>query len=209
MQWVMGMDPGVLPEKEIYPIDVAYYSNGIFISSPEDDVNTSLAYMDNFVSYGRLGNSNNLLTVKKGQTNIRFNYPYFWEGLIVSIAGIIVAIGFLFYVRYSRNRDIKAILIRKDRNESEAELAEAFDEEEVQEEEKALLTEEKEVEEKEVKEAEVEELEPEPEPEPESEPEPEPEPEPGPEPEPEPEPKFKDFDLPLVPGDDFDIPPRG
>ncbi len=164
MQWVMGMDPGVLPEKEIYPLDVTYYPNGIFINSTEDDVNTSIAYMDNFVSSNKLGNENNLVTVKQGQTNIHFTYPYFGDGLIVSIAGIIVAIGFLLYVRFSRNRDIKAILIRKDKNGTDAEKIEEFDEEEVLEAEKALLTEvkveekvEEEVEEEEVEEEKVEE----------------------------------------------------
>ena len=105
MQWVMGMEPAHLPQKEIYPIEVSSFLNGMMINSPVDDLNTSIAYQDIFRSDKAIVEDNNLLVVKSGNTIIRVVYPYLMESIIVTGIGVILCMIFLIYCFASEIRD--------------------------------------------------------------------------------------------------------
>jgi len=58
-----------------------------------------LTYHEMFESERKLEEQNNLLYVNSGKTEIAMNYPYFYLGLVVSVAGFILSILFLWWVR--------------------------------------------------------------------------------------------------------------
>ena len=89
-----GKELQELPEREIIPLDIAYGSDTIAITSPEEQVNTSLAYHDIFVSKQKLQKKNQLTYVSKGTTEITMKYPYLVEGLLLTIVGVILSIWF-------------------------------------------------------------------------------------------------------------------
>ena len=105
MQWVMGMEPAVLPKKEIYPMEVSSFLNGMMINSPVDDLNSGIAYQDIFRSDRSLEEDNNLLVVQSGNTIIRVVYPYLMESLIITGIGVILCMIFLTYCLASEIRD--------------------------------------------------------------------------------------------------------
>ncbi len=121
MQWVMGMDPGNLPERKIYPLDVKYSDDSITITSDVPGINTTLAYHDNFRSDSRLYVDNNLLVVDDGVTRISFAYPRFKEGLIVTLFGIFVFAALLSYMFYAEKRDKKTAQENADTEENSSE----------------------------------------------------------------------------------------
>ena len=53
-----------------------------------ENVNTTIAYQDNFVSDSKIINNYNLLYVTERHTEIKLVYPYETQGMIVSAAGI-------------------------------------------------------------------------------------------------------------------------
>lgn len=81
-----------VPQREIVPIKVSYGENVITIESDKNGVNTSLACLDIFDSNKEIIQKNNLLVVNEGTTTITLHYPYFVEGLSVSIIGIVATI---------------------------------------------------------------------------------------------------------------------
>jgi uncharacterized membrane protein len=89
-----------LPEREIIPITVKYTSDTIVIDSPVENVNTTIAYQDNFVSDDNIRSQNNLLFVTKKHTEIKLEYPYLKQGVAASAAGIIITIIFMFLIRF-------------------------------------------------------------------------------------------------------------
>ncbi len=105
MQWVMGIEPGQLPKKELYPIDITYRPDGISIHSDYDMVKTGIAYHDNFSSDKSFYDDNHILVVQKGDTEIKFVYPYFRQGILVTIFGILSMISFLMYIERAHKRD--------------------------------------------------------------------------------------------------------
>ncbi len=191
----MGMDPGVLPQREIYPMAISYGNNEIAIDSEADFLNTGLSYHDCFRSNAEIFTDNNLLIVRKGHTQIKITPPYFIEGILVTVAGLLLLILLLWYVRRSDLRD-KGLIKKKDKKEKKEEEKEPEEEKEyfypelqkVKEEEKK---EEKEEKIEEIKEEVKEEIKEDSEPV-------------------ETETSAKkfdnDFDIPMKSGDDFDIP---
>ncbi len=81
-----------LPERTIIPIEVEYSFNKIVIDTPVANVNTTIAYQDNFVSEDGIMNQNHLLFVTKEHTEITLFYPHLKEGLIVSLTGALAMI---------------------------------------------------------------------------------------------------------------------
>lgn len=93
---VLGLSPSELPQRQIVPLEIEYDKNSITIVSPEDGVNTALAYHDIFRSDRALEWKNNLTVVDQGTTVIEMVYPHFWAGLAVSLAGVALALLDLF-----------------------------------------------------------------------------------------------------------------
>lgn len=95
---ILKVNEDMLPSREIVPIDINYEKSKIVINSPMDDLNTTIAYQDNFRSDKKLVSENNLLTVNKGITEINLVYPYLKIGLIISIFGAMSTVIFLYYI---------------------------------------------------------------------------------------------------------------
>ena len=94
-----GVSDEELAEHEIVPLDISYTPSSITINSDSDNVDTTLAFHDIYESDSSITNKGNLTYVNKGTTVINLSYPYFYQGLAVSIAGIVIAIIFLLMVK--------------------------------------------------------------------------------------------------------------
>lgn len=84
-----------LPQRTIVPLSIEYRDNVITIESEYDHVNTTLAMHDIFQSEQELDVQNNMLCVGKGTTTIYLQYPHWVEGLLISLAGILLTVVFL------------------------------------------------------------------------------------------------------------------
>lgn len=73
-------------------MQVSFGKTEIHIRSEEENVNTTLAYQDNFVSESQLWQENNLLFVKEKDTKISIKYPKKEAGMAVSILGVLAAL---------------------------------------------------------------------------------------------------------------------
>ena len=89
----------MLPDRKITAIDVKYDNNQIIITSDSDNINTSIAYHDIFNASQRIEKKNNLTYVNKGTTVIKLGIPYIWQGALISIAGLILAIIWIFMLK--------------------------------------------------------------------------------------------------------------
>ncbi len=107
---VMDLQEENLPDRQIVPISVEYGTNIITIRSEYENVNTTLAYQDIFESDQPIRSMNNLLIVDQGTTVIRMSYPYFGEGLLVTLFGILAesAMAFLIF-RKSKKKPPQAL----------------------------------------------------------------------------------------------------
>lgn len=92
-----------LPDRALVPLDIAHAEDQIIIISPQDQVNTTIAYQDIFDSSEKIHSVHNLLEVNSGETKITLKYPYFWPGMIVSIFGVI---GWILFGVWMRKRQI-------------------------------------------------------------------------------------------------------
>lgn len=103
---MIGSSLNELPDRQIVPLEVEYSPDRIVITSPENQVNTSLAYHDIFHSNQKLVSENHLTYVNKGKTVITMKYPYLTEGFVMSIAGVILSVLYILWVRkrYSGER---------------------------------------------------------------------------------------------------------
>ena len=106
MDDAMRLDPAALPEREIVPINVSYARDKITIESDYDNVNTTIAYHDMFTSDQPIESRYHLTRVQKGWTEIQMHYPYFREGFVLSLVGLLLAGTHLVIVslRYHENR---------------------------------------------------------------------------------------------------------
>ena len=94
-----------VPEREIVPLDITYGTDSITVSSPKDNVNTSLAEHDIF--RGDFRTFNRLVFVDSGETVITYSYPYLLQGCLMSFAGVVTAGIMVFFIsRKKRNDDI-------------------------------------------------------------------------------------------------------
>lgn len=85
-----GIEAGSVPQRNVVPVEISYSADGIVIQTQQDNVNTGLAYLDSFSTKQEVKEENHLLIVNKGVTEIHFTYPYFLEGILLSVAGMLV-----------------------------------------------------------------------------------------------------------------------
>jgi len=96
-----------LPQRTVVPLELEYDGRKtITIRSDYDGVNTTLARQDIYTSEQTFREKNNLVYVDRGETVITLHYPYFWQGLAVSAAGVLMTAIFL---RNTRRRDQKRV----------------------------------------------------------------------------------------------------
>ncbi len=91
-----------LPTREIVPLDIEVSAKSLTITSPADDVNTTLAYHDIFQSEGNIWSENQLLYVDAGTTVIEFQYPYLVQGIVLEVVAVVLLIIFLMRIRKRR-----------------------------------------------------------------------------------------------------------
>lgn len=84
---MLGLNEDKLPHREIIPITIEYGVKGLTVDSPQENVNTTLAYLDLFRSENSLRSYDNLLVVDKGVTSIDFINPFKTEGIILTLLG--------------------------------------------------------------------------------------------------------------------------
>lgn len=87
---LMELDEEKLPDRKIVPLEITYETNKIIIKSEYDNVNTTIAWQDNFTSAEKISSMNNLLIVNKGITVITMEYPYLVKGIAVSAIGVLL-----------------------------------------------------------------------------------------------------------------------
>lgn len=90
-----------LPEREIVPITVTIEDNTITIESKKANVNTTLAFQDNFQSEQNFHNEGNLLVIDEPSVTLKIVYPLLVPGTLVSLLGILLSIGWIIFLRYS------------------------------------------------------------------------------------------------------------
>lgn len=91
---IFELSNGETPQREIVKTDVNYSFTGLDVTTNKDNVNTGLAYLDGFTTDSQTGEKHHLMIVNSGTTNIRSTYPYFKEGILVSVFGIVLLIVF-------------------------------------------------------------------------------------------------------------------
>lgn len=88
----IGVELQQAPKRKIVPLKLAYEKNKITIVSEYDDVNTTLANQDIFTSTADYRVENQLLYVNQGTTVLQMSYPYFIQGIIMSVTGAGLAV---------------------------------------------------------------------------------------------------------------------
>jgi len=91
-----------IPDRTIVPLDISYGDDCITITSPADNVNTTLAEHDIFE--GDIRTFNRFVYVDSGTTEITYKYPYLLQGSLMSLAGIIVVAGMCVFLRRKGNQ---------------------------------------------------------------------------------------------------------
>lgn len=103
---VFQLDPAELPIRQIVPISVSHVRDKITIDSAYDEVNTTIAYHDMFEASQPIESHSHLVQVNKGKTEITLHYPYFKQGMALSLVGLLLVITHLVIVqlRYAEDR---------------------------------------------------------------------------------------------------------
>ena len=104
---VFGISEEEMPAREIVPLDIQFKNRKITIDSPADNVGTTLADItDIFTADRSYENKNHMITVDKGKTVIQMHYPYFVQGLIVSLIGIVMLFAVMIVFHKNRRSDV-------------------------------------------------------------------------------------------------------
>lgn len=82
-----------LPSRRAVPLEVSYHVHGLELVSPEDGVNTTLAWHDSLISDRPLENDNGLMRIGEGTTSVTLTYPHLLPGALISLAGLVALIG--------------------------------------------------------------------------------------------------------------------
>lgn len=88
LQEVLGVSAQELPARTLIPLSVTQTASKLSVSSSADNVNTTLALLDNFQSDSPLYNYNHFLLVNRGTTEITWKHAHRFAGLILSICGL-------------------------------------------------------------------------------------------------------------------------
>lgn len=87
----LNQDVDELPHRDIVPISITCDKDKITVVSERDHVNTTLADHDIFDKQA-VYSMNNLIYVNQGTSVIPMKHPYWWQGLLVSILGLMALI---------------------------------------------------------------------------------------------------------------------
>ena len=99
----MKLSSTELPQREIVPLELIQTPQGMQITSPKSQVNTSFAMHDIFESQEPLYESNHLMYVAAGTTTIHYRYPYLGIGSIVSLGSLLMTI---YYMKNKKTKNV-------------------------------------------------------------------------------------------------------
>lgn len=97
-----ALDSGKLPDRKLYPISVNFDKNKIVIEATENQINTTIAFHDNFVSNNVITSKNHLTVVNSGKTVIKIKYPHLLAGSLITLVSAILT-GFFLYNNRKKN----------------------------------------------------------------------------------------------------------
>lgn len=103
MDDIFGVNSTEVPKRELVPLEIEVSNDKLVITSPQDNVNTTIAYQDNFVSEKKVTCYNQLLYVNQGTTTLYYKYPYLKKGGLISIFGLL-CLGLLSKKIYRRKK---------------------------------------------------------------------------------------------------------
>ena len=117
---IVDTSTDTLPSHVIVPMSVTYAPDQITVQTPDreslaasglhtEQVNTTLSYHDIFSSDQKITRRGNLLYVEPGTTVIRLQYPYFKEGSVMSITGLVAIAFFLLAISKKYRKMNKAV----------------------------------------------------------------------------------------------------
>jgi uncharacterized membrane protein len=95
---MFGLEEGATSHREIVKMDVEYSHKGINVTTYEDNVNTGFAYLDGFRVDKEAKELHHLMVVNEGKTTVTSVYPYFKEGLAMTIFGLVTLASFITFV---------------------------------------------------------------------------------------------------------------
>ena len=112
----------LLPQRTIIPLEVSVSDWEITVTSPEDGVNSTLAFHESFDSDQPLVAKNNLAVVGAGTTRIRLTYPYLLPGALISLGALLLT---ALYAVWERRQILleKAEIAREEALEAAEEAA--------------------------------------------------------------------------------------
>ncbi|MBQ8147480.1 MAG: hypothetical protein IJ040_01685 [Lachnospiraceae bacterium] len=87
-----------LPKREIVPLTITTENNTITIESEKANVNTTLAFQDNFQSNQAFHNENNLLVIDEPTVTLQIVYPKLFLGVLTSVLGILLSTLWLLFI---------------------------------------------------------------------------------------------------------------
>lgn len=92
LERTLGVSFDELPSRRLVNVSVDFTPEGITIESGEDDVDTTVASLDNMVvRKGEVHDANGLLYVDRGKTVLGYATPCLWAGVGVSAMGVVLA----------------------------------------------------------------------------------------------------------------------
>jgi len=86
----MALPDRLLPQREVVPLGVTYGPNSITFTTEADNVNTTLASHDFFVSDRPIYERDQFLWVGAGETTVELRYPNFSAGLGTVLLGLVI-----------------------------------------------------------------------------------------------------------------------
>lgn len=87
-----GLKEGDHPVREAVNLDVNYAYDKITVNSNKNNVIVPISYQKVFDQKYKFVRVNNMIKVSKGKTVLRFNYPIFRVGVIISIVAVVILI---------------------------------------------------------------------------------------------------------------------
>lgn len=91
----LSLDPAAVPERTLVPVSAQWGTDALTVTADEDDVDTTLAWQDDFVPTEGAWERGGLLHVGAGTTTIPLRRPWLATGLTVSAAGVAGLVAFL------------------------------------------------------------------------------------------------------------------
>ena len=88
----MDLSANELPKREVVPLGIEYDYHSFTVTSLSDNVNTSFAWHDTFAEDGGLYEKHGMAFVNTGSYTASAGWPYLIPGLIITAAGILLAV---------------------------------------------------------------------------------------------------------------------